>query len=398
MRCQGVDRPPYTCRNGVWSGTVERWYGEGLPRNPDGYPYGEVADYFGFDKPATPRGVELWQSLGSASVDVALKGLYTVPFSNKPLPPPGTPMAGPPPQGWYLTEETERYKFYLVNGGPTKMKSLKGDDPRKRIYYDYPEMNRKNFERMKEFYDPYHPARYPRDGAKRARQRELTRDFEYPVVLRVEAPSLALGYFGGNLWQDVLYSYHDQPALVSEIVEFFTDRIMAALKNILPDCKVDFVDLFDDHLCYSHGPWISPEVFRRIMLPHYRRMMDFLRSHGVDLILGYFGGNITELIPQFLEVGYDGFAHLSVESGMDGPTIRRRYGKGVRIIDNIGYRVLTEDNKTIRDELERKLPLVEDGGYIPCIDEEVTEDVPFDRFAYYNKELKAGLGIGSRIV
>ena len=393
MRFKNVDRPPYLCWNGVWSGTVERWYAEGLTKAQNGYPYDEVRQYFGFDGPTTDAGRGLWKTLGAASVGVGLKGWYTVPFSNKAIPPPGTPKAGPPPQGWYLIEETDRYKTYLVNGGPTKMRSLKGDDPRKRIYYDYPEVNRKNFKKMKTFYDPYHPARYAREEEKRSRLRKLTAEFEYPVVLRVEAPSLALGFFGGHLWQDVLYSYYDQPALVEEIVEFFTDRIMLALEDVLEDCTIDYVDLFDDHLCYSHGPWISPEIFGKIMLPRYRQMMDFLRSHGVDLVLGYLGGNTTELLPMLLDVGYDGFAHLSVENGMDAPKLRQEYGKNLRIIDNIGYRILTEDNRALKDELRRKLPLIEEGGYIPCIDEEITPDVPFERFVYFNQQLKTGLGV-----
>ena len=153
----------------------------------------------------------------------------------------------------------------------------------------------------------------------------------------------------------------------------------------------------DDNLCYSHGPWISPEIFRKFSLSHYRRLMDFLRSHGVDLILGYFGGNFIELLPSFLEVGLNGFTHLSAENGMDTPTIRREYGRNLRIIDNIGYRVLTEHNRTIKEELKRKLPLIEEGGYIPCIDEEVTVDVPFERFEYFSQQLKAGLGVDTQL-
>ena len=395
MRLQTADRPPYLCWNGVRDYTVERWYGEGLPLDPGGYRNDEVRQYFGFDGPVTQKGTELWKSLGTGSVRVGQQGRYTIPFVHKPLPPPGTPKAGPPPLGWYLIQETDRYRFYLINGGPTKMKQLKGDDRGKRIYYDYPELNRKNFERMKIFYDSYHPARYARGSDKRAHLRDLTKDFEYPVVLRVGAPSLALEFFGGHLWQDVLYSYYDQPALVAEIVDFYTDQAMLALEDILQDCTIDFVDLFDDHLCYSHGPWISPELFRKFMLPHYRRLIDFLRSHGVDLILGYFGGNITDLLPLFLEVGYDGFAHLSAQNGMDAPTLRREYGRNLRIIDNIDYRVLLSDNRTIQEELKRKLPLIEEGGYIPCIDEEVTVDVPFERFVYFDQQLKVGLGISA---
>ena len=393
MRFEEVDRPPYLCWNGIWTGTADRWYTEGLSKDPEGASYDEVRRHFEFDCPETERGWEALKDLGPGWVKVAQRGWYAVPFVHKPLPPPGTPKAGPPPQGWYLIEETDRYKTYLVNGGPWKMKSLKGDDSRKRIYYDYPEINRKNFEWMKKFYDPHHPARYPRGTEKRGHLRVITREMEYPVVLRINAPSSALSFFGGHLWMEVLYSYNDQPELVREIIEYFTDQTILSLEDVLEDCTIDFVDLFDDHLCYSHGPWISPEVFRSFMFPHYQRLIDFLKSRGINLILGYFGGDITALLPLFLELGYDGFCHLSAENGMDAPTLRREYGRDLRIIDNIGYRVLLESEQAIREELKKKLPLIEDGGYVPCIDEEISADVTFERFEYFNQELKAGLGI-----
>jgi len=384
MRFQTADRPPYLCWNGTWAQTVERWYGEGLPRNPDGHPHDELRQYFGFDGPVTPAGIELWKSLGRGAVRVGLRGKYTIPFSHKALPPPGVPRER-------LIQETDRYRIFLLNGGPLKMKCLK-NDRRFRHYYDYPDLNRKNFEMMKKFYAPYHPDRYPRNHAGTS-LRALTRDIEYPVELRMEVPSLALGFFGGHRRHEVLMSYYDKPGLVGEIVEFFTEQTMLAVEDILHDCTVDYVDLVDDGLAYSHGPWISPQIFRKFMLSHYQRLMVFLRARGVDLILGYFGGNFTDLMPLFLEMGLDGFTHLSAENGMDAPTLRREYGQNLRIIDNINYRVLTRDKKAIEGELERKLPLVEEGGYIPSIDEEVPLDVPFESFAYYNRLLKAGLGI-----
>jgi len=157
----------------------------------------------------------------------------------------------------------------------------------------------------------------------------------------MEAPSLALGFFGGHRRHEVLMSYYDKPGLVGEIVEFFTEQTMLAVEDILAvhevtarshDCTVDYVDLVDDGLAYSHGPWISPQIFRQFMLSHYQRLMAFLRSHGVDLILGYFGGNFTDLMPLFLEMGLDGFTHLSAENGMDAPTLRREYGRNLRIM------------------------------------------------------------------
>ena len=56
-------------------------------------------------------------------------------------------------------------------------------------------------------------------------------------------------------------------------------------------------------------------------------------------------------------------------------------------------RVLALDRKAIDRELEAKLPLAKQGGYIPHIDHAIPHDVPYENFAYYWKQKKSILGI-----
>ena len=46
-------------------------------------------------------------------------------------------------------------------------------------------------------------------------------------------------------------------------------------------------------------------------------------------------------------------------------------------------------------ELQAKIPLAHQGGYIPHIDHAIPHDVPYEHFAYYWERKKELLGIGS---
>ena len=60
----------------------------------------------------------------------------------------------------------------------------------------------------------------------------------------------------------------------------------------------------------------------------------------------------------------------------------------------IDKRVLAQDRRAIAAEVEAKVPLAEQGGYIPHLDHAIPHDVPYEHFVYYWERKKALLGLG----
>ena len=104
-------------------------------------------------------------------------------------------------------------------------------------------------------------------------------------------------------------------------------------------------------------------------------------------------GNVEELIPLWLESGINGVYPMEVAAGMDVVKLRREYGKDLLMTGGIDKRVLARDRKAIDEELEAKIPLAEQGGYIPHIDHAIPHDVPYENFAYYWERKKEWLGL-----
>ena len=147
-------------------------------------------------------------------------------------------------------------------------------------------------------------------------------------------------------------------------------------------------------MAYKTGPFISPELFRKFMLPSYIRTCEFFRKHGIEVIAVDSDGNIETLIPLFLEAGVNVVHPLEVAAGMDAAKLRKQYGKHLSFWGNIDKRALTKGRKEIEAEVFSKVPqLIEKGGYVPFVDHHVPPDIPLENYFYYLRLLKDIFGM-----
>lgn len=207
-------------------------------------------------------------------------------------------------------------------------------------------------------------------------------DRDYP--LGIPAGSL---YGWLRLWmgvENISLLVHDDPALFEEMVETVANCIIDGLTPALESgLTFDYALMWED-MAYRSGPLLSPRMFKQYLVPHYRRITDLLRKHGVDIVLVDCDGDISLLAPLWLEAGVNTMFPLEVGVwGADPVAYRRQYGKDMRIVGGISKVLLATTREAIRKEVEHLTPLVEEGGFIPTPDHRVPPDVPFDNYLYY---------------
>jgi uroporphyrinogen decarboxylase len=190
----------------------------------------------------------------------------------------------------------------------------------------------------------------------------------------------------------VLYAFYDAPALVHEMMETVTDFCIAVLQKALREAPVTWMQFWED-MCFNGGPLISPALFRAFMLPRYKRLTEAIRAAGVELILLDSDGEVSQLIPLWLEAGISGVYPMEQAAGNDISAYRRQYGKGLLMTGGIDKRALAQGRAAIDRELEAKIPLALEGGYIPTIDHAIPPDVSYDNFYYYWERKQALLGV-----
>jgi uroporphyrinogen decarboxylase len=94
------------------------------------------------------------------------------------------------------------------------------------------------------------------------------------------------------------------------------ELMLDILGKIFEDIDMDWF-AFREDMAFNHGSLMSPELFKKYMIPDYRRVTDFLRSNGVDITFVDSDGNIDKLIPLWLESGVNGMYPFEVQSGMN---------------------------------------------------------------------------------
>ena len=159
---------------------------------------------------------------------------------------------------------------------------------------------------------------------------------------------------------------------------------MEIVRLVLKDMRVDTVRLWED-MAYKNGPMISPDMFKKFMIPRYKRLTDLLRSNGVDVLYFDSDGNIEKLIPILLnECGVNFHWPLECAAGMDAVALRKKYGKDLILGGNIDKLVFAKGKDAIREEVMSKVPfLLETGGYFPSLDGDIPPDISLENFRYF---------------
>jgi uroporphyrinogen decarboxylase len=276
----------------------------------------------------------------------------------------------------------------LVNQGGQTVRILKEYPQKMPMYLDHPVKDRDSWKEYKQRLDPTTPERSPADWAAYVHKMN-SRD--YPVVLSV-------GSFFGFLreWmgmERLLLTFYDDPDLIEDMMDTMLHLELEIIKRTVKDIQVDQASFWED-MCYKTGPLISPAMFRKYMVPRYKQITELLRSHGIDIIFVDSDGNVTELLPLWLESGINYIWPLEVAAGNDAVALRKQYGKDLILGGAIDKRALLKGEQAIREEVFSKVPyLLEEGGYFPCVDHLVPPDITFESYCYYVNTLREAAGL-----
>jgi hypothetical protein len=184
----------------------------------------------------------------------------------------------------------------------------------------------------------------------------------------------------------------DNPETVRRMMAMQGHFSAKLTERVLSEVSIDAA-VFSEPIGGNDQPLISPQMYEEIVLKSYEPVLKVLNRHGVETIILQTYANARMLIPSFLRGGFNCLWVCEVNiDAMDYRSIRREFGRDLRLIGGIDLDCLRNDKAAIQREIETKVPpLIEDGGYIPLADGRVREDVPFENYAYYRQLLQTML-------
>ncbi len=207
---------------------------------------------------------------------------------------------------------------------------------------------------------------------------------DFPLIFGPNCSTLGFYWFARDLMgtEPLSYAFYDQPLLVHEIMEHHADFLIEGARPVLEQTTVEYVCLNED-LAMKTGPLLSPACYRTFIFPRLRRVVDFLKSHGVRYVAIDTDGNPERLVPQFMEAGVDVLWPMERAADQDPLRLRAQFGRSLRLWGGVDKRVLAQGPQAIDDHLRTLQPLVEEGGYIPAVDHTVPPDVSWPNFQHY---------------
>lgn len=185
------------------------------------------------------------------------------------------------------------------------------------------------------------------------------------------------------------YLLIDDEDLFDEIIDTYAELQLTVVRTLLErGAKPDYGHFWED-ICCKSGPLISPAAFAEKVGPWYRRFTDLLAAYGVDLVSLDCDGVIDKLLPIWLDNGVN--TMFPIEVGVWDASIgpwRSQYGKSLRGVGGMNKNVFAQDYAAIDREIERLLPLVDLGGYIPCPDHRIPPSAKWENVQYYCDRLR----------
>lgn len=137
---------------------------------------------------------------------------------------------------------------------------------------------------------------------------------------------------------------------------------------------------FSDDMGYRGGLIFSPLMYRELFKPKLRQLCDFFHARGMPTVL-HSCGNVTALVPEIIETGFDCLNPLEVKAGMDLLELKKEFGRELCLMGGIDVRAMSSDERTITDEIKGKLLAAKKGGgYIFHSDNSIPDNVSLEQF------------------
>ena len=198
-----------------------------------------------------------------------------------------------------------------------------------------------------------------------------------------------MGFFGtlAHLigYDNLFYMYYDDPALVHDILDTFTNLWIAVFEEVLADVEIDHIQIWED-ISFGSGSMLSEALMREFMLPYYKRLVEFVKGRGVKVVLVDTDGDCNKIIPFFIECGATGMYPFEVNCGMDVLKVRKDF-PGLALMGGISKSLIAQGREQIDIQLEKVRATLKTGGYIPYMDHFAPPDVNFSEFSYYRTRL-----------
>ena len=316
-----------------WATTLERWKREGLPDGAD------LHKHFGLDR------------THATAYD------WTLQFPRE------------------VMEETDDY-IVCRNTNGTMEKAFKGHESTPG-WWDFPLTDRASWEELKPRM-MWDDSRIDLQSAK-ATYEANTELFQIymPACLGFEKFKYLMGM------ENILMAMASEPDWCREMFMSTAQMATDGLDYLMGHGFEFDAAFVTEDMGYRDRGFFSPRTYRELIMPCQKLFCDYCHARGMKVMLHTCGQNM-ELLPLYVEAGFDVLNPLEVKAGMDLFKVKKEFGDVLTIWGGIDVRAIENPDPTVlENEIREKVTAAKQGGgYIFSSDHSIPDSVSLERYQY----------------
>jgi len=199
--------------------------------------------------------------------------------------------------------------------------------------------------------------------------KELYETTDYSIMLAVGCNLIETGTFLRGMENFLCDIYLDKKG-TKKLLDFLVERNIRLLERVLKGVG-EYVDIlqFGDDLGTQNGAFMSPEVFKDIFKPRYKKMWDFVHNNSNCKVFLHSCGSVYELIPDLIDAGLDILNPVQTTTkNMEPEKLKREFGKYITFWGggcNTQYILSTASPKEVKEDVKRRIDIfAKNGGFI----------------------------------
>ncbi len=150
------------------------------------------------------------------------------------------------------------------------------------------------------------------------------------------------------------------PGTLFKIINSFAElqlRQIEQMKSLRPIAVFTY-----DDLGQKDRPLLAPELFRKFFAPARKKVNDAIHELCARSIL-LSCGNVTELLPDLVAAGFDGWQTLEPASGIDHQAVKKQFGERLSFWGGVDNNVLCFGTSSeVEAEVKRMIRIMAPGG------------------------------------
>lgn len=173
-----------------------------------------------------------------------------------------------------------------------------------------------------------------------------------------------------------------EPEEVERLLDALMERHLAGLRKVC-EAVGDVADIlrFGDDLGTNDGPFMAPEIYRRLFKSRHSMLCDYVHSHSKMKTFLHSCGSLRDLMPDLIEAGYDILNPVQTTArGMDPSELKREFGHDITFWGggcNTRWILNRSTPDEVYDYVSRMLDIfMPGGGYVFNTEHNIMPDVP----------------------